>query len=284
MKALLRTLLILLLIGGIVAGGIYGYSRYTRSQPVKVQPVGNWLLEYAPNQTYLGGSVTYGTSMILYAERNRMPLEFFVSEGQTVHAGDPLLRYDTTKDAIDLDEKLLSRQKLYDELEGLYKDYKRYSYEEYERAIPSATPTATPTPRGYTGVSARADGSLGIVRLSAPVRRELIRVDQDGDGTEEKPYRFQVYARSGVPDPIPESLLTTLQNAATRQPVHVWFETDIGLLYLRFLPPDTQFPKGSMRLTATLTEHDPTGVMDVNGMTPREGDGTIQTPYVFSYT
>ena len=51
MKALLRVLLILLLIAGLVAGGIYGYSRYTLSQPCEVQPVGNWLLEYSPNQT-----------------------------------------------------------------------------------------------------------------------------------------------------------------------------------------------------------------------------------------
>ena len=65
MKTLLKTLLILLIIAGLVAGGIYGYSRYSQSQPVKVQPVGYWLLEYSPNQTYLGGSVTSGTSLIL---------------------------------------------------------------------------------------------------------------------------------------------------------------------------------------------------------------------------
>ena len=181
MKTLLKTLLILLIIAGLVAGGIYGYSRYTQSQPVKVQPVGYWLLEYSPNQTYLGGSVTSGTSLILYGEQNRTPLEVFVSEGQTVRAGDPLVRYDTTKDSIDLDEKLLQRQKLYDSLQNLYKEYKRYAYTEYERTIPTATPTATPTPKGYTGVSARSGDGLGIVRLSAPVRQEVKRVDRDGD-------------------------------------------------------------------------------------------------------
>ena len=192
MKTLLKILLILILIGGLTAGGIYGYSRYTLSQPVKVQPVGNWLLEYAPNQTYMGGSVTSGTSFLLSGEQNRTPLEIFVSEGDTVRVGDPLVRYDTTKDLIDLDEKLLQRQKLYDDLEALYKEYQRTSFQPYVRTIPTATPTATPTPKGYTGVSATAGGSLGIVRLAAPVGRELVRVDPDGDGTAEKPYRYQV--------------------------------------------------------------------------------------------
>ena len=95
MKALLRVLLILLLIAGLVAGGIYGYSRYTLSQPCEVQPVGNWLLEYSPNQTYLGGSVTSGTSMIVYGDKDKVPLEILVSEEELnedyilPHAFDP---------------------------------------------------------------------------------------------------------------------------------------------------------------------------------------------------
>ena len=121
MKALLRTLLILLIVGGLVAGGVYGYTRYTLSQPVQVQPVSNWLLEYSPNQTYLGGTVISGDSLTIYGQRNRKPLDIFVTEGQQVRVGDPLLRYDTTKDTLELDEKLLERQKLYDSLEKLYK-------------------------------------------------------------------------------------------------------------------------------------------------------------------
>ena len=147
MKILLKTLLILLLMGGLVTGGVYGYTRYTQSQPVKVQPVSNWLMDYAPNQTYLGGSVISGESLLLTGNRDRTPLDIYVSEGQSVRTGDPLLRYDITKDTLELDEKLLERQKLYDTLEGLYKEYKRYAFEDYERTIPTATPTFTPTPR-----------------------------------------------------------------------------------------------------------------------------------------
>ena len=300
MKTLLKTLLILLLIGGMVAGGIYGYSRYTMSQPVKVQPVANWLLKYSPNQTYLGGSVTYGTSMILYGERNRVPLEVYVSEGQTVHVGDPLLRYDTTKDAIDLDEKLLNRQKLYDDLQVLYKDYKRYAFEEYERTIPTATPTATPTPRGYKGVSAKADGSLGIVRLSAtkgissPVQWDLIpKEGWMGDGSKDMPYRYVVYSINDSRDPVPAKKLSELQREAVKlqRPVYAWFEMDVGNIYVRFAPPESAFPKGSFSL-AFLTKQqaelfkEPTGIMNIKNAERQEKgrDGTVNNPLLYSYT
>ena len=286
MKTLLKTLLILLLVCGLVAGGVYGYSQYTLRQPVKVQPVGNWLLEYAPNQTYLGGSVTSGTSLFLYGEQDRTPLEVFVSEGQAVRVGDPLLRYDTTKDSIDLDEKLLQRQKLYDDLQALYKEYQRYAFVDWERTVPTATPTATPTPKNYQGADALSRGGLGAQRLSAPVRRELVRIDFDGDGSEQKPYRYQVYSKNGVPDPVPESLLTALQNAALRQPVHAWFETDIGCLHLVCLPPDVENPRGRMTLTAMEEERPSAGTLDANSMRRQDdrSDGSLKDPYVFAYS
>ncbi len=283
MKTLLKTLLILILVGGMAAGGIYGYSRYTLSQPVAVQPVGNWLLEYSPNQTYLGGSVTSGNSLVLYGDKDRTPLEIFVTEGQAVRAGDPLVRYDTTKDSIDLDEKLLQRQKLYDDLGALYKEYKRYAFVDWERTVPTATPTATPTPKNYQGASANGSGGLGVQRLFAPVRQELRRTDQNGDGSLERPYRFELYSRNGTSDPIPESLLTALQNAAVRQPIHAWFHTDVGYLFLRFLPPEGTAVKGSLCLTATVEERLPASVLDAETMRPREGDGSLKSPYIFAY-
>ena len=111
MKRLLKTLLVLLIIGGLVAGGIYGYSRYTMSQPAEVQPVGNWLMEYVPNQSYIGGSVVSDESLLFLGEKEQTVTQVFVSLGQQVHVGNPLLQFDTTKDELDLAEKLLERQK-----------------------------------------------------------------------------------------------------------------------------------------------------------------------------
>ena len=124
MKRLLKTLLVLLIIGGLVAGGIYGYSRYTMSQPAEVQPVGNWLMEYVPNQSYIGGSVVSDESLLFLGEKEQTVTQVFVSLGQQVHVGDPLLQFDTTKDELDLAEKLLERQKLREKSTLYY--YKEY--------------------------------------------------------------------------------------------------------------------------------------------------------------
>ena len=284
MKALLKTLLILVIVAGLAAGGIYGYSRYTLSQPCEVQPVGNWLLEYSPNQTYLGGSVTSGQSLILYRDRDRTPLEIYVTEGQTIRAGDPLIRYDTTKDNLDLDEKLLARQKLYDSLQPLYKEYAYYAFQPYERTMPTATPTFTPTPRNYQGTGADARGGLSAQRLSAPVQRDLVRIDLDGDGSEERPYRYRLSATSTLSDPIPESLLTGLQAAAAVTPVHAWFETDLGYLYITFLPPDAASGRINARFAAMTEKAAPTGEVDLNELRPASGSGTLKDPYIFPYT
>ena len=279
MKKLLKTLLILILVGGAAAGGIYGYTRYTMSQPVQVQPVSYWLLEYSPNQTYLGGSVISGDRLILNAQRDRKPVDIYVEEGQTVKVGDPLLRYDIAKDTLALDEKLLSRQKLYDNLEALYREYKRYAYTDYERTIPTATPTFSPTPRA----EGAASQSLPVTRLSA-VRRELIRIDTDGDGSEGKPYRYRVNSTNGTPDPVPESLLASLQGEAAHQAVYAWFETELGFLYLRCLPPESVNAKGTFCLAAMTEKKAPSAVMDADAMTPTGGNGSVKSPYVFAYT
>ena len=292
MKTFLRTMLILLILGGLAAGGIYAYSRYTMAQPVQVQSAGNWLLDYAPNQTYLGGSVISGDSMTVYPDKDRTILEVFVSEGQTVKAGDPLLRYDTTKDTLDLDEKLLNRQKLFDELEALYKEYRRYAYTPYERTVPTATPTATPTPRGYKGAGVPVGAGLSVGRLSAPrafaarlnapVTRDM--VPMTGNGTEQEPYRYQIVED----DPIPESLLNARQAEANQlhRTVYAVFSTGSGSLDMRFMPADLENPQGSAAFaafeTAWTAPRAASGTAQLMGVTP-SGKGTQAEPYLYPY-
>ncbi len=283
MKKLLKTLLILFIVGGLAAGGVYGYSRYTMSQPVQVQPVANWLLDYSPNQTYLGGSVISGDNLILYGQRDRKPVDIYVEEGQQVNIGTPLLRYDTTKDTLELDEKLLSRQKLYDSLEALYKEYRRYAYKDYERTIPTATPTLTPTPKAE-GEAARNETGLGITRLSSSVWQDVKQLN--GKGTEEDPYLFELRAMDGVSDPIPESLMMNLQAQAanTRKQIFAWFKTSIGYLHLRFLPPESLGGKGTFYVAAAMEKIAPTDVLEVDPLAYSQGNGSKNAPYLYSYT
>ncbi|MBQ3159330.1 MAG: hypothetical protein IJC00_02625, partial [Clostridia bacterium] len=286
MKRLLKTLLVLLIIGGLVTGGIYGYSRYTMSQPAEVQPVGNWLMEYVPNQSYIGGSVVSDESLLFLGEKEQTVTQVFVSLGQQVHVGDPLLQFDTTKDELDLAEKLLERQKLYDSLQEQYKEYQRYANEPYERTVPTATPTPeptpTPTPAPIQGAAARGGRSLGIVRLSAGIQRAL--QPTSGDGAPDSPYQ---YALSGG-DPIPEALLSELQARANQQhkTIYVTFSSDVGSLDMRFQPANGENPKGSASFVAFeekwSSPRTSTGEASLL-TTPPSGKGTLNSPYIYHY-
>lgn len=273
MKTFLRTMLILLIVGGLVAGGVYGYSRYTKSQPVAVQSAGNWLLEYAPNQTYLGGSVVSGDSLTIYPDKDRTILEVFVAEGQTVKAGDPLLRYDTTKDTLDLDEKLLERQKLYDELEDLYKDYRRYARKPYERAVPTATPTFTPTPRGYKGTSADTQITFTVTRLSAPVMRDLGPIGDNEGRTPDNPVQFNL--KEG--QPLPARDIGTLKTLARdrNSTVYARFQNESFWYLDMVIRPD-----GVLSFTVTGRP----GNDQANFIDPISGNGrSIETARTFAY-
>lgn len=288
MKKLLKTLLILILVGGAAAGGIYGYTRYTMSQPVQVQPVSYWLLEYSPNQTYLGGSVISGDRLILNAQRDRKPVDIYVEEGQTVKVGDPLLRYDIAKDTLALDEKLLSRQKLYDNLEALYREYKRYAYTDYERTIPTATPTFSPTPKATaTPKTEGALGSaLGVTRLSAGIRAPRDLTPAAGDGSATAPYQYTIVSGN----PIPEALLMQLQNEANQSGVVVYATFDAGVGYVDFCfhpaPAGETYPR--VRASFTVFETRWTAPRDATDKTPfedkdRSGKGTSNEPFVYTY-
>ena len=287
MKKVLRALLILLIVGGLATGGIYGYSRYTMSQPAEVQPVGNWLMEYAPNQTYIGGNVVSDESMTIYGNREKIVAQFFVAPGQQVQVGDPLLQYDSTKDELDLAEKILERQKLYDSLQQQYKEYQKYANEPYERTVPTATPTPeptpTPSPAPVPGTAAKGGRALGIVRLAAPVQRALQPLS--GDGTSDSPYQFKL--ASG--DPIPEALLAELQAQANQQrkAIYVTFASTAGSLDVRFAPPAAETPKGSVSFVAFqekwTTPRSATSTASLLKTKP-SGKGTLASPYLYPYT
>ena len=284
MKTLLKTLVILLLVAGFIAGGVFGYSRYTRSKPVQVQNVRNWLLEYSPNQTYLGGSVISGDSLTLYGNRERTVKEIFVTEGQQVRVGTPLIRYDTTKDSLELDEKMLERQKLYDGLEKLYREYKRYAHKDYERSIPTATPTCTPMPRAE-GEATRGDALPGVMRLSATLQQDRKLEHKVGDGSKNNPYRYDI----ADGDPIPESELNHLQNEANqlRQTVYAVFSSPAGSLDMRFRSPDTENLRGSSSFTAFREPwsgpRSATATAELKLKDHFHGEGTLASPYLYSY-
>ena len=99
MKKLIITLIVLgiLVVGTIVGVKIYKDHR-KNSNPVKCMPVsmlnqGYW----DPSDEYSSGYISATTDQKIYADMNSVIEEVYVSEGDTVKAGDAILKFDMTQ-------------------------------------------------------------------------------------------------------------------------------------------------------------------------------------------
>ena len=157
-------------LGYNLAGGAVGVYFATAKKPtVSVVSASNWMLSYMPNQTYLYGVVSSDASQTITQDAERPVLEVLVSVGDTVQVGDPLLRYDATKDALDLEEKQLKLEKLQLELAAAYKEYERYARRPYATETPSPSNTPAPDAEAIGAKRLAAQGSGRVYfDLSAP--------------------------------------------------------------------------------------------------------------------
>ena len=90
-----------ILIGGVavcvIGGGIYaGVTAMNNSGSVEVTPVSMLNIGYSENPLSSSGMVTDAQNQSVYADGTKVITEVFVSEGQQVKAGDPLLSFDLT--------------------------------------------------------------------------------------------------------------------------------------------------------------------------------------------
>ncbi|MDO4543106.1 MAG: efflux RND transporter periplasmic adaptor subunit [Clostridia bacterium] len=265
MKTWLKALIIIVLVIGLAVGGIFAYVHFSDKTPVEVQPAGNWMLHYMPNQSYIYGTVSSDTAQTIYAEEGRTVVEVIAQLGDEVSVGDPLLRYDTTLDAITLEEKKLEREKLYNELLGQYEEYERYARATFLPTIPSITPAADDI--SANSKAAPRYSKLGSVRydLSEPT---------GGDGSAGNPYTYRISNR----EPVSASFLQVIKDEAAIRMTAVYARIQIesyGRIDLYVNPDATMGFEVTIPLSA--------GSVSANFQTPLSGDGREETPYVYSY-
>ena len=107
-KRLLAALLaIALLVGGL--WGVLVLIRNLRRKPVKVFSVANFATnDMYGTQSETSGMVTSEDLQKIWPTDTQIIRKVFVSEGQRVKKGDPLLSYDTTLSEIDLERARLA--------------------------------------------------------------------------------------------------------------------------------------------------------------------------------
>ncbi|MDD3400331.1 MAG: hypothetical protein PHT58_01685 [Eubacteriales bacterium] len=268
MKKGLKAVIIALCCILAVSGGIFAYVKLTPQSPVNVVSAGNWMLYYMPNQSYLYGFVTSDAASSIYKSSDRKIIEVCVNQGDTVQIGDPLVRYDATMDGLRLEEKRLEREKLYNTLQGEYKQYERYARTPYPRTLPTATPSPTDM---VTGAAMRQSEPSSGVQLSINTHRDL-STPTGGDGSQATPYIFEV--NDG--DAVTTAFLAQLRQKAIDEQRTVWvvLQGAATKIYINATADDE---------LSFMVEADDPNPHSADLDTIRSGNGSEGDPFVFNF-
>lgn len=107
-KKVIITVAVVAVLGAAAVGGAYAYKSYQQKQLVaEVQRVGDISWGYWGDSATSYGMVTNDSSQEIYLADSKTVKEIYVSEGDTVEVGDPLLEYDTAELRIEIERKKL---------------------------------------------------------------------------------------------------------------------------------------------------------------------------------
>ena len=107
-KKVIAVVLALAITGGAVCGGVYAYKNYQDEKLVaEVQPVSYINMGYWGDQETSYGMVTNDSSQEIYLENDSKVEQVYVTQGDEVKAGDPLLKYDTSEVELEIKRKKL---------------------------------------------------------------------------------------------------------------------------------------------------------------------------------
>lgn len=126
MNKTLKRIIVAVLILALVCGGLVGglvVFRNLQKEPMNVYAVSNFAMtDYWGDNSQSYGMVTTDKLQDVYISDTQQVSEIYVTEGQTVKVGDPLLSYDTTLSDIDLEQADIDLQRLKLQLEDAEKE------------------------------------------------------------------------------------------------------------------------------------------------------------------
>lgn len=110
-KKIVKRVLVCVLVLALLTGAGYGAYRFYISKSVaKVVPVSNIYIDYEGDEMESGGVLTNDSTQSFYLSDQDNVEQLYVTQGQQVTAGTPLLKYDTSETAESLSEKERSVQ------------------------------------------------------------------------------------------------------------------------------------------------------------------------------
>ena len=146
-KKVVIAILIVVLAGGGITGGVVGYRAHQNSklvaavQSVSMLNTGSW-----GDSMESDGTVTNGQQQDVYVSTEQTIQKVFVTEGQEVSEGDPLLQYDMTNIDLAIEMKKLDIQTIENNIAVAQKEL-----EKLKNTKPiSNTTTSTPSTDSVT--------------------------------------------------------------------------------------------------------------------------------------
>ena len=195
-KKVVIAILIVVLAGGGITEGALGYRAYQNSKLVaEVQSVSMLNNSFWGDSMESDGTVTNGQQQDIYVSTEQTIQEVFVTEGQEVSEGDPLLQYDMTNIDLAIEMKKLDIQTTENNIAVAQKELEKLKNTKPVSTTATSTPS-TDSAAPSTPVTPSADTSVTtpdtVEEKTGDAYNYISTTAQPyiGDGSQENPYRF----------------------------------------------------------------------------------------------
>ncbi len=187
--------------------GLWFFVQYQSDRKtVEVVPMMNVTTQYWGDQAYSSGTAASENLQEIYPSSDQTVSEIFVTEGQQVSVGDPLVQYDKTKLELDQETKDLAVKQAEIQLEDAEEQLDKLRkttpistpgptkdpviVPTPEPATPTPTPTPTPEPSTSTDPTPTPEPTVKPADVTLYSRLDGDSLPYQGSGTTEDPYVF----------------------------------------------------------------------------------------------
>ena len=198
-KRLILSSAAIVLAAGLGVGGWLFWQYRNDQKTVEVQPVSYLSTSYWGDTAQSSGTITSDYIQELYPDSSKTITDVFVTEGQEVSIGDPLLQYDKTKLELDVEAKDVAIKETELKIDNAQNQLKKLqntkpiATPKPEKATPTpkpTKPTPTPEPEPTPAPTPTPEPTTPPADVTLYSQLDVDAVPYAGSGTTDDPYIF----------------------------------------------------------------------------------------------
>ena len=200
-KRLILSSAAIVLAAGLGVGGWLFWQYRNDQKIVEVQPVSYLSTSYWGDTAQSSGNITSDYIQELYPDSSKTITDVFVTEGQEVSIGDPLLQYDKTKLELDVEAKDVAIKETELKIDNAQNQLKKLqntkpiATPKPEKATPTPkptkpTPTPEPEPEPTPAPTPTPEPTTTPADVTLYSQLDVDAVPYAGSGTTDDPYIF----------------------------------------------------------------------------------------------